>query len=76
MLMGDLYKYCISSRTLLYNKVEIVLGIYNTNRRGFLCVARSWLDGQMPEPQAVERVTGKTLHAFFIGRYRLKFIGL
>ena len=23
----------------------------------------------MPEPQAVERVTSKTLHAFFIGRY-------
>ena len=28
----------------------------------------------MPEPQAVERVTGKTLHAFFFDRYHLRLI--
>ena len=27
-------------------------------------VARSWLDGHMPEPQAVERVTDTDFHAF------------
>lgn len=28
----------------------------------------------MPEPQAVERVTGKTLHAFFFDRYHLRLM--
>ena len=37
---------------------------YN-HRRGFLCVARSWLDGLMPEPHNVERATGSDSPRFF-----------
>ena len=43
----------------------ITVCIFDKDRRGFLCVARSWLDGQMPEPLIVERVTGSDFHAFF-----------